>query len=432
MGNYGIAKMNRKKILCIILFFTVIWATKGLCTVIYSDRIAAVVNGDVIRESDIAKHKLPYMRNLAGLPLGIIPPGKVPTEKEILDELIVIHLLEQEADKLGVKVDDRGIQASIDSVKQRNRLTQDQFVLYLAMQGLNYSEYRDIMKRQLRLTKLIAMEVQQKIALSEEDAQLYFKQNREKIEEQHQKLVQSLSPAPAPKEQPAPEIPTHMDVYVGGKVRLRQIILKMPSDKKDIPKVVAKAKKIYHEAVTGADFAQLAKKYSDDETASKGGDLGFIDYKNMQRNMQEVVKRMKEGDVFQPVMSPNAVIIFYLAEAKNRQTKREPIPEKERKQFEELLKKSQAQREAQQKQAQAQAKENPGGDATSDNPEDVLTPDSKSKSAKKSSILTPAEEKEYRKMRRKVIEILRTEKIQARLKDWIDELKKSSIIEIKI
>jgi peptidyl-prolyl cis-trans isomerase SurA len=422
--------MNCKKTIYMISLISLIWATEGLCKVIYSDRMAAVVNGDVISESDVTKHKLPYMRNLAGLPLGIIPPGKVPTEKEILDELIVIHLLEQEANKLGIKVDDKGVQASIDSVKQRNKLTQDQFILYLALQGLNYAEYRDIMKRQLKLSKLIALEVQQKIALSEEDAELYFKQNRENIEEQHQKLIQRFTPVQAPKEQAAPEIPTHMDVYLGGKVRIRQIILKMPSDKKEIPKIMAKAKKIYHEAVTGADFAQLAKKYSDDLSASKGGDLGFIDYKNLVPDLQQVVKRMKEGDVFQPVVGPNSIMIFYLAEAKNRQAKREPIPEKERKQFEELLKKSQARHEAQQK--QAQPKDNPGGDTTLDNPEEVVTADSKSSSSKKGTILTPAEEKEYRKVRRKVIEILRTEKIQARLKDWIEELKKSSIIEIKI
>jgi parvulin-like peptidyl-prolyl isomerase len=204
----------------------------------------------------------------------------------------------------------------------------------------------------------------------------------------------------------------------------------MPDDKKEIPKVMAKAKKIYHEAVTGADFAQLAKKYSDDSSARKGGDLGFMDYKDLVPDLQQLVKRMKEGDVFQPVVGGKSIMIFYLAEAKNRQAKREPIPEKERKQFEELLKKSQA-REVQQK--QTQAKENPGGDATSDNAEEVLTTDSKSSTAsKKGTMLTPAEEKEYRKMRRKVIEILRTEKIQARLKDWIEGLKKSSIIEIKI
>ncbi len=176
--------MNRKTVVYVWLLIAGIYANEALCADVYSDRVAAVVNGDVILESDIKKHKQPQMRNLAGFPLGIIPPGKIPTEKEILDELIVIHLLEQEADKRGIKVDDKGVQASIDSVKERNKLSQDQFILSLAVQGLNYAEYRDMLKRQLKLTKLIAMEVQQKVPLSEEDAQLYFKQNRENIDQQ--------------------------------------------------------------------------------------------------------------------------------------------------------------------------------------------------------------------------------------------------------
>ena len=148
-----------------------------------------------------------------------------------------------------------------------------------------------------------------------------------------------------------------------------------------------------------------------------------MNYKDLMPELQKVVQRMKEGDVFQPLGGKDSVLIFYLAEAKNRQMKREPIPEKYRKQLEEQLKKSQGKR-------QAPPKVNPDSD-TSMAGEDA-TLDAKSSSAKKSKILTPAEEKEYRKERSKVISILRTEKIQARLKEWIEELKKSSIIEVKI
>jgi peptidyl-prolyl cis-trans isomerase SurA len=419
--------MNRKTVLYIGLLIACVCGNKALCADVYSDRVAAVVNGDVILESDIRKHKQPHMRNLVGFPLGIIPPGKIPTEKEVLDELIVIHILEQEADKRGIRVDDKGVQASIDSVKERNRLTQDQFILSLAVQGLTYAEYRDMLKRQLKLTKLIAIEVQQKVPLSEEDALLYFKQNRENIDQQYQKLVESLAPPQAPKQSAVPEIPTHVEVYVGGKVRLRQIVLKIPSrDKKEMEKVMAKAKKIYHEAITAADFAQLAKKYSEDSLAPKGGDLGFMNYKDLMPELQKVVQRMKEGDVFQPLVGRDSIIIFYLAEAKNRQMKREPIPEKYRKQLEEQLKKSQEKRPA-------QPKVNTDNDpSTADGQVDDVTVNAKNGSTKKNTILTPAEEKEYRKVRSKVTTILRTEKIQARLKEWIEELKKSSIIEVKI
>jgi hypothetical protein len=191
--------------------------------------------------------------------------------------------------------------------------------------------------------------------------------------------------------------------------------------------VMAKAKRIYHEAMTGADFAQLAKKNSEDSLASKGGDLGFMNYKDLVPQLQKVVQRMKEGDVFQPLAGRDSIIIFYLAEAKNRQMKQEPIPPKIRKQLEEQLKKSQGNRRAKPKEVNSD-----GDNSIARDQGDDVASNGKNDSGKKSKILTPAEEKEYRKVRSKVISILRTEKIQARLKEWIEELKKSSIIEVKI
>jgi parvulin-like peptidyl-prolyl isomerase len=88
-----------------------------VCAATYSDRIAAIVNSDVILESDVKKQKQPLIRNLINLPLGIVPPGKWPTEREILDELVVIHLLEQEATKKGISLDDKAVDASIESIK---------------------------------------------------------------------------------------------------------------------------------------------------------------------------------------------------------------------------------------------------------------------------------------------------------------------------
>ena len=233
------------------------------------------MNGDVILESDIKKHKQPFMRNLTNLPLGVIPPGKWPTEREILDELVVIHLLEQEAAKKGVKVEDKGVDASVEGIKKRNNITQDQFVLLLAANGLNYAEYRKIMKRQLTLTRLIATEVTQKVPLSEEDAQLYFKKNRENIDELYKKMLESLTPSRPPQEEAKPQIPTHEEVYVGGKLRLRQITLKMPDkNRKSAEKMMEKARQIYREAMTGADFAQPCKEIFPGPSGLQGGRSG--------------------------------------------------------------------------------------------------------------------------------------------------------------
>ncbi len=232
----------KKPILLAVAFLLVCAGGLSVHAEIISDRVAAVVNNDVILESDIKKAKQPLTRSFMNLPLGIIPPGKWPTEKEILDELIVIHLLEQEANKKGLKVDDKVIDATIDSIQKRQPggMTRDQFVLHLVASGITLQEYRKLMKRQLTLTRLIGSEVAQKVPLSEEDAQQYFKENKDSIDEKFKQLVESQSPPRPQQEQAKPEIPKEREIYTGGKIRLRQITLKVPqgAKKPDVAKVM--------------------------------------------------------------------------------------------------------------------------------------------------------------------------------------------------
>ena len=405
------------------------------CAATYSDRIVAVVNNDVILESDLKKQKQPFMRNALRLPLGIVPPGKWPTEKELLDELIVIRLLEQEAGKKGIKVDEKGVDASIESVKKTRNLTQDQFLLALVREGVTYEDYRNMLKRQIQLSRLINSEVLQKVPMSEEDAQVYFKKNKDRINEEFKKLTQPESPGPQQGEETKPNIPTHEEVYVGGKVRMQRIVLKIPSGgkKKDLEKVRNTAKEIYRKAMMGHDFGKLAQQYSQEPLAKKGGDLGYIDYKDMVAGLQKIVQRMKPGSVTPPLGGGEGVMMLYLADAKNRTTKTIPIPEKQRKAMEKEWYEAKKRHEEQMKKQKGGNPSKPNGDSQEEDPGEVESPSSRANKPKMpSGILTPAEEKEYLKVRKKVIYILKNDKIQARMKEWVEELKKNSIIEVKL
>jgi peptidyl-prolyl cis-trans isomerase SurA len=400
----------------------------------YTDRIVAIVNGDVILESDLKKHKQPFMRGMFSLPLGVVPAGKWPTERELLDELIIIQLLEQEATKKGVNVDDQGVDASVDSIRKRNNLTQDQFVVSLAASGINYTDYRNLMKRQIKLSRLIASEVVQKVPFSEEDAQVYFKKNRDKIDEQFKKLVESQTAARPPEEEPKLEVPTHEEVHTGGTVRLQRIVLSVPKSgkKQDVEKVVNLAKKIYEEAMAGADFGKLAQKYSQDALAKKGGDLGPMNYNDLVPELQKIVQRMKPGLVTPPMKGPEGLMILYLADAKNRTTKKIPVPEQLRKQYEKQIQEVMKKREAEKRRRAEAAAGDAKNPKDSDERDDEAAPNPKGAAASTSGTLTPEEYKEYTKVRKKVISVLRTDRIQARMKEWIDELKKNSIIEVKL
>jgi len=414
-------------LLAVFAFLTLnnkVWAAT------YSDRIAAIVNSDVILESDVKKQKQPLIRSLINLPLGIVPPGKWPTEREILDELIVIHLLEQDAAKKGITLDDKAVDASIESIKKRNNLSDEQFVLFLAANGISYSDYKQLMVRQFRLTKLIESEVTRKTPISEEDAEKYFKKHKSEINEEYQKLVESMAPPQPPEQQAKPNIPTEQQIFTGGKIRLRQITLKVGGEKKpkDVQKVMETAKKIYQAAQTGEDFGKLAKKYSQDSWAKSGGDLGVMDYKDMVPQLQKMVQHMKVGDLTPPLRTADSVLMFYLDDAKNRKEKSLPIPEKTRKELEKRWKQEYEKKIAEKKTQSTQRREQ----ASTQSEGNEKASDADVKQMKSLGILNPEEAKEYQKVRNKVITILRTELIQSRMKEWIDELKRNSIIEVKL
>jgi peptidyl-prolyl cis-trans isomerase SurA len=398
----------------------------------FNDKIAAVVNGEVILNSDIKSLKNPIVKNITSLPLGVIPPGKLPTDRELLEELIVLRILEQEADRKGVTVDDKAVDESVEAIRKRNNMTKDHFILFLAASGLTYQEYVKIMKRQFRLRKLIAGEVTQKIALSEEDAQRYFKEHKGKIDAEFEKLTEAAAPHPNPREKiEKPKIPTHETVYSGGKVRLRQITLRIPQEAKEGQKrqIVEKADRIYKEASTGADFARLAKKYSEDPLAAKGGDLGYMNYSDLVGNVQKMVQRLKEGDVTRPIVTPKAVFIFYLEDAKGRKEQQVPIPEKIRKELQKKLDEAYEKRKAR-AQGSGAPKDTPPNKKP--NVDKLPTTDrSKAKPSPDLGILTPEEKKEYDQQREKVLAILRAEKTESRMKEWIEDLKKNSIIEVR-
>ncbi len=65
-----------------------------------------------------------------------------------------------------------------------------------------------------------------------------------------------------------------------------------------------KIKKIQKELANGADFAKLAKKYSEDITsASQGGELGYFGRGVMDKAFENAVFSMKKGEISQPIRS---------------------------------------------------------------------------------------------------------------------------------
>ncbi len=83
------------------------------------------------------------------------------------------------------------------------------------------------------------------------------------------------------------------------KVKARHILFKLDESAQEekAKEVKEKAQSVLKEAREGKDFAELAKKYSDGPTKTKGGDLGYFSSGQMVKPFEDAAFKMKAGEI---------------------------------------------------------------------------------------------------------------------------------------
>lgn len=245
------------------------------------DGIAAVVNDEVITSVDVDKEYQQMQKELQKLP----PSEKMGLNRSAaVNRLVDKKLIEQKVHELDIKVMDDEIKLAIDDVKKQNHMNQEALEKALAAQGMTFEQYKAQLREQLERLRLMSQEVRSKIQVGDQEVRDYYDHNRDKY--------------------------GAVELF-----RARHIFFKI--DKKggaaEMARVEAKAQEVLKEARSGKDFAELAKKYSDDPAAAKdGGDLGSFKKSDMLPEIGDTVAAMKPGDVSNLVLSTAGLHIIKL------------------------------------------------------------------------------------------------------------------------
>lgn len=188
----------------------------------------------------------------------------------VLDQMINTELLAQNAEKEGIKVTDKEIQSSYNDLK--TYVNSDEQIKKSA-EDLGISD--DFLKEQAKLSLLI-----------QKSQEKFY--SEEKVSDSEMKKYYD----------------EHIDEYKKDEVEASHILIKTTDDQnKPLPeaeqkKAKEKAEKVLKEVKAGGDFAELAKKYSQDPgSAANGGALGAFGKGMMVKEFEDAAFGMEPGQV---------------------------------------------------------------------------------------------------------------------------------------
>ena len=296
-NNMSSANMKLSKLLITLNLSLTIGLLTPLSTVAAPkviERVAAVVNNNVILESDI-NNMLKTIK--ASTDASNLPNDKVLRE-QILDRLIIENLILQKAAKAKITINDDEVTNAIARIAAQNGMTIDELRSKLSIMGISYSNYRERIHNDMLIEQTRMNEVRPRIKISEKEVET---------------LTKNLS------EQPA----NNKDV------KISHILISVPekASKQQIDTAINKANDIINRAQKGESFAKLAATYSNDDYALKGGDMGWNKLNELPTIFEERLIRAPKGSIIGPIRSGVGLHILKVDDTRTEAPKKYTIEE---------------------------------------------------------------------------------------------------------
>ena len=239
----------------------------------------AVVNGKQIARSEVEKYYRTRVNAEAPEPSQ---EEALSLKLSILDELVNNEIMLERATKMNLIASDAEVEDKF--TESKSPYTEEEFQKKLKDSGLTVDDLKTDIRRQLSVQKLLNREVIAKIAITDQDISDFYNKNRAQfnVAEPQFHIAQIV-------------ITPHPDPTVHNRKNDKAT---SEADAK------RKAALLEQKINSGADFAQLAMDYSEDSTASTGGDIGFVPESALNQSdpiLKKSVLAMKAGEVTQPI-----------------------------------------------------------------------------------------------------------------------------------
>jgi peptidyl-prolyl cis-trans isomerase SurA len=244
--------------------------------------IAAIAEGKIITVEQLRREIgpiVPRLRTQARTEEEFAKSiGKV--SREILQNLIDRILIVKAAEKEGLLIPPSYIDQEYEEILNRDfGGDRSRLISYLQAQSLTPREFREDIYNRVVVNFMRQRNRKSQSEISPEQIQTFYVQNKIRF-------------------------------YQDESIQLRQIIL-TPQKDEDIESLRQTANKIIRELDEGADFGDIARKYSTDEVGRRGGDWGWIKRQDIRTELSTIAFDLEPNEYSQPVELGETIFILY-------------------------------------------------------------------------------------------------------------------------
>jgi peptidyl-prolyl cis-trans isomerase SurA len=246
----------------------------------FMDRVVAVVNNDAITLGELEEAMAAARADARQRPAG----SDEQVRREFLNRFIESRLQLQEADREKVTVDEAEIDEELhERIKKTNMAGLDEFKAALKAQGINYDAIRKRLRDNIKMSKVVRRKVTIRVSVTDPEIDRYLEENRDKLE-------------------------------TGLAYHARHILIVAEGGSTDAAWEAARIRTevVRSQLKEGADFVELARKFSADASAKDGGDLGILKRGELSQDIESRILALKPGQVSDPYRSDLGYHIFRL------------------------------------------------------------------------------------------------------------------------
>jgi len=243
------------------------------------DRILAVINDDVITETELKARLAHTKRQLATE--KIRAPSEDVLRRQLLERMIVERLQLQLAERAGIRVADTDVERAVENIARSNKMGIAEFRRMLEREGIDPRAHAEDIRVQLIVRQLVDREINSRVTVAKSEVDGFLAAN-----------------------------PRGTDT----EFNLSHIFLPLPEAA--TPDTIQAARKraddILRRLKEGAEFEQLAVSYSQGEAAMSGGVIGWRQAGQLPELFVGALKGLAPGQVSEVLRGPNGFHILKL------------------------------------------------------------------------------------------------------------------------